>query len=156
MAETLTQKQVRLVLERQCREAADLLKANTPAGTVFCLVLADVGERGNVAYVSTCERESAAKMLDEILGKWSLEHPWALKPDDCPCCFACLAPGIDTDRALVAAFVCGLAAKDGGLSKEPMSRLLCQKHGRMASEAAAFLMSRGAVPEKPVAEDEKR
>ncbi len=155
MAESRVETQVRIVLEKQCREAADLLAKNIPAGTVFCLVLADVGAKGNVAYVSSCERDSAAKMLDEMLGKWSMDHPWAVKPDDCPCCFACLAPGIDTDRAMVTSFVSGLAAKEARLSHEPMSRMLCQKHARMASDAAAFLMAMGA-PLEATSEESKR
>jgi hypothetical protein len=142
MAETIVETQVRLVLERQCRAAADLLAKEIPAGTVFCLVLADVGSKGNLAYVSSCERESAANLLDELLGKWRREHSWAAKPSDYPCCHSCLAPGIDTDRALVVAFVSGLAAKEAGLRSEPMSRMLCEKHARIAGEAAAFLMSR--------------
>lgn len=147
MAETRTETQVRMVLETQCREAADLLKANTPAGTVFCLVLADVGERGNVAYVSTCERDSAENMLYELLEKWAKDRPWTITRADCPCCHACLSPGEDTDRALVVAFLSGLAAKDAGLTRSPMSRTLCLKHARMSAEAAAFLLALGAPPE---------
>ena len=67
MAETFTQKQVRLVLERQCRELADMLKAKVPAGVGFILFLADHGEKGNLAYVATVERESAIETIYEWL-----------------------------------------------------------------------------------------
>lgn len=65
--ETFTQKQVRLVLEQQCRQIANLLKPQVPAGVGFILFLSDFGEGGNVAYVSTVEREGAVKLVQEWL-----------------------------------------------------------------------------------------
>lgn len=62
--------QVRLVQETQCRKAADLLAKSLPAGVGFCLVIADHGERGNMSYVSSIERPSAAVLLLDLVGKW--------------------------------------------------------------------------------------
>jgi hypothetical protein len=67
--ETHVQTQVRLVLERQCREIADKLKAWTPAGVGFALFLADYGEKGNTAYVSTVGREGMIKLVREWLDR---------------------------------------------------------------------------------------
>lgn len=65
--ETLVQKQVRLVLEQQCRQIANLLKPQVPAGVGFILFLSDFGEGGNIAYVSTVERAGAIKLMQEWL-----------------------------------------------------------------------------------------
>jgi hypothetical protein len=75
MSETRTQKQVRLVLEQQCVELAKLLKSKVPAGVGFILFLADIGEEGNIAYVSTVERQSAFKLLHEWLDHQDANHP---------------------------------------------------------------------------------
>jgi hypothetical protein len=75
MSETLTQKQVRLVLEKQCRQLAELLKSQVPAGVGFMLWLTDYGESGNMAYVSTCDRESAHKLAQEWLDLDDANHP---------------------------------------------------------------------------------
>ena len=63
MAETFVQRQVRLVLEQQCRAAADSLKAQLPAGTGFALFIFDFGATGNVAYVSNGTRETVMDLL---------------------------------------------------------------------------------------------
>lgn len=73
--ETIIQKQVRLVLERQCREYAELLKSKVPAGVGFILFLSDYGENGNMAYVSTCERQSVHNLLWEWLDHEDANHP---------------------------------------------------------------------------------
>ena len=65
MAETFVQKQVRLVIEKQCRELADDLKAKVPAGVGFALFLFDFGTKGNVAYVSTADRTDMMNLLTE-------------------------------------------------------------------------------------------
>jgi membrane carboxypeptidase/penicillin-binding protein PbpC len=70
VSETTTQKQVRLLLETQCRDAANLLAKHLPAGTAFALVIADFGEKGNVAYVSSAERDDMIRMFEELLTKW--------------------------------------------------------------------------------------
>jgi len=67
--ETLVEKQVRLVLERQCRELADKLKQWTPAGVGFALFLADFGEKGNTAYVSTVDRADMVRLVKEWLAR---------------------------------------------------------------------------------------
>jgi len=71
-AETLVDKQVRLVLEKQTRDIAEKLKAWCPAGVGFILFLADYGAKGNIAYVSSCDREDAIKMVMEWLGRQRL------------------------------------------------------------------------------------
>lgn len=67
MAESFVQKQVRLVLEQQCREYAELLKAKVPAGVGFILLLSDYGRHGNVAYVATVDRQDSIRLLREWL-----------------------------------------------------------------------------------------
>lgn len=67
MGETFVQKQVRLVLEQQCRDIAEKLKAMCPAGVGFTLFLTDFGEKGNTSYVSTCDREDMIRLLEEHL-----------------------------------------------------------------------------------------
>lgn len=69
MTETLVQKQVRLLLERQCRELAAVVKTHAPAGTSFVLFLADNGEGGNMAYVASMERRSAIDLVTEWLDR---------------------------------------------------------------------------------------
>jgi hypothetical protein len=65
MKETLVQKQVRLVLEEQCRDLGRLLRDASPAGTGFALFLFDLGAKGNLAYVSTADREDMVRCLHE-------------------------------------------------------------------------------------------
>jgi hypothetical protein len=67
--ETIVQKQVRLVLEQQCREIAEKLTAMVPAGVGFALFLMDYGVRGNLAYVSTVSREDMIKQVKEWLAR---------------------------------------------------------------------------------------
>lgn len=67
MAESFVDKQVRLVLEKQCRELADLLKPRVPAGVGFTLFLSDFGSDGNLAYVSTVDRQDSIRMVREWL-----------------------------------------------------------------------------------------
>lgn len=56
---------------------------------------------------------------------------------DCPCCHDRIMPGIDTDRALVIAFVAGVTARDQNV---PMGEALCSKHGAIATEALGFAL----------------
>lgn len=56
-------------------------------------------------------------------------------PEDCPCCHECLSPGADTDRALVVAFLGGIAMRELNV---PLEQALCSKHERFAREAVAF------------------
>lgn len=67
MAETQTQIQVRLVLEKQCRELAVEIRKMLPAGTAFALMIADFGVKGNLAYVSNADRSDMIKMVKEWL-----------------------------------------------------------------------------------------
>jgi hypothetical protein len=73
--ETIVQKQVRLVLERQCRELAELLASKVPAGVGFVLFLADHGPKGNTAYVSSVTRDSAHALVHEWLDRQDANHP---------------------------------------------------------------------------------
>jgi hypothetical protein len=62
--------------------------------------------------------------------------PHALS-DVCPCCHdEGIAPGDDTDRALVTAFLCGGVA---GRANVPPEVALCKKHAALAREAVASL-----------------
>ncbi len=69
MSESLVDKQLRLVLERQCQELADHLKPKVPAGVGYFLLLSDYGAVGNTAYVSTFERASAIELMQEWLDR---------------------------------------------------------------------------------------
>ncbi len=71
MAESLVQKQVRLVLEKQCSEIGRVIADALPAGVGFCFVTFDFGpaNSGNMAYLSNGERKSTVKMLRELLEK---------------------------------------------------------------------------------------
>lgn len=67
MAETFVKKQVRLILEQQCHDLAELLKSKVPAGVGFTLFLSDYGEGGNLAYVSTVDRADSIRVIREWL-----------------------------------------------------------------------------------------
>ncbi len=56
--------------------------------------------------------------------------------EDCPCCHDTLVPGLDTDRALICAFVGGVSFAHSGI--EP-NEALCAHHFRLFSEASAFV-----------------
>jgi hypothetical protein len=65
--ESLAIKQVRLVLEQQCRDIAEVIAKHLPAGTAFCLLLADFGAEGNTAFVSNAERSDTINLLEETI-----------------------------------------------------------------------------------------
>ena len=67
--ESIVQKQIRLVLEKQTREIADKLSTMVPAGVGFLLFLADYGVRGNVSYVSSCNRDDAIQLVTKWLAR---------------------------------------------------------------------------------------
>jgi hypothetical protein len=67
--EPLVNKQVRLVLEQQTVDLAKKLKLMVPAGVGYMLFLADYGAKGNVAYVSTCNREDAIGLVTTWLAR---------------------------------------------------------------------------------------
>lgn len=58
--------------------------------------------------------------------------------ENCPCCLGCLAPGPDTDRALVLAFIAGVTARDQNV---PMGNALCEKHTAFAKDALGFVLA---------------
>lgn len=74
MPETIVQKQVRLVLEQQCREIADTIAQACPAGVGFALLLFDYGDGGNIAYVSNGARDDMRKALRELLDRWEVQR----------------------------------------------------------------------------------
>lgn len=67
MDETFVEKQVRLILEQQCRQLAKGLRPQLPAGVGFALFLFDFGAAGNLAYVSTAHREDTIRLIEEWL-----------------------------------------------------------------------------------------
>jgi len=73
--ESFVQKQVRLVLEQQTHDLAGKLTAWCPAGVGFMLFLADYGGKGNVAYVSSCNREDAIKLVENWLARQTSGGP---------------------------------------------------------------------------------
>ena len=68
-------KQMRLVLEQQCRDIASVIAQACPAGVGFLLFIADHGTSGHMAYVSSVERESAIKLVQEWLDRQDANHP---------------------------------------------------------------------------------
>lgn len=69
MAETFVETQVRLVLEKQTREIANVVKERLPAGVGFALFLFDYGAEGNTAYVSTAKRDDMIRLIEEWLAR---------------------------------------------------------------------------------------
>ena len=70
MAETPKQTEKRLALEEQTRAIADVINPMMPEGTTFMLFLGDIGDKGNLAYVGTSQRESTIEMMREFLNRW--------------------------------------------------------------------------------------
>jgi len=68
--ETPEQREKRLTLEFTAREIADQIKEMLPEDTTFMLFLADVGDKGNLAYVGNTKRESTIEMMREFLQRW--------------------------------------------------------------------------------------
>lgn len=64
--------------------------------------------------------------------------------EDCPCCHGCLSPGLDTDRALVVAFLGGVFARD---TETSIAAALCQHHTRLAAQATEFISEH--TPKRP-------
>ncbi len=65
--ETLAETQLRLALEKYCRELAKQLKGAVPEGMGFALFLFDEGADGNMAYVGSAKREDMIKVIREWL-----------------------------------------------------------------------------------------
>jgi hypothetical protein len=61
--------QIRLILEKRCRQIADTIKHLLPAGTGFSLWLFDFGLPGNLAYVSSADRDDMLRLIAEWLSK---------------------------------------------------------------------------------------
>lgn len=68
--ETPEQMEKRLKLEEATRAIADIIKPLLPEDTTFMLFLADVGDKGNLAYVGTSQRDSTIEMMREFLNRW--------------------------------------------------------------------------------------
>jgi hypothetical protein len=63
-------------------------------------------------------------------------------PEECPCCHECLAPGEDTERALVVAFLGGYFARH---YTTPPERALCETHARLVGEAMSWVSGAAAA-----------
>lgn len=74
MEESLVEKQVRLVLEQQVRKLIGIVTPHVPAGVGVMMWLADFGFKGNTAYCSTVDRESALKLVREWMD-WMSPEP---------------------------------------------------------------------------------
>ncbi len=59
--------QLRIHLERECRKLADILKPHVRESTGFTLLLYDMGEDGNISYVSTADRGDMMATFRELL-----------------------------------------------------------------------------------------
>lgn len=57
----------REILEEESRKIADLIHLHLPPGTGFTLFLYDYGADGNLAYISTAEREYSIPLIREWL-----------------------------------------------------------------------------------------
>jgi hypothetical protein len=73
--ESFVQKQVHLVRETQCKELSAHIKTRVPAGVGFILFLCDIGDEGNMAYISTILREDVHKLMWEWLDHEDANHP---------------------------------------------------------------------------------
>lgn len=74
MNESIIEKQVRLLLEKQCADIGREIGALLPAGVGFSLIVFDFGEGGNLAYVSNANRSDMIRSLEELLAKWKAER----------------------------------------------------------------------------------
>lgn len=61
--------QARLIEEMGIGDLAERLKAMMPAGRAFILMTIDYGEGGNLAYISTINREDSVRCVREWLKK---------------------------------------------------------------------------------------
>lgn len=61
---------------------------------------------------------------------------------ECPCCHDGLAPGVDTDRALVIAFLGGVSAANIGVQ---LDDALCGRHFALLRECVEFLRANGGA-----------
>lgn len=68
-AEPPAARQLRLLLERRCREIAAAIKPAMLPGTAFALLMFDVGPgaMGSMAYVASATRESVVNAMQEFL-----------------------------------------------------------------------------------------
>jgi hypothetical protein len=71
--ETMIEKQVRLVLEQQCRDVGGVIARECPAGVGFALVMFDFGDCGSMAYVSNGQRDYMVRALRELLQRLEAE-----------------------------------------------------------------------------------
>lgn len=70
---TRVRQQLRIHIEKECRRLADHLKTELREGTGFTLLLFDMGEEGNISYVSTAERGSMMATLRELIHNLSTD-----------------------------------------------------------------------------------
>lgn len=60
-------------LIRIARQIADSVKSQLPNGTGAIVLCFDYGEKGNMAYMSTANREDCAELLKEFYGLLSAD-----------------------------------------------------------------------------------
>jgi len=70
VSESHVEKQVRLVLEKQCADVGRIIADALPAGVGFAFLAFDFGARGNIAYFSNANREDMIRALEELLARW--------------------------------------------------------------------------------------
>ena len=74
MSESAAEVAYRLQNETECRRIADIIKRELSPGLGFVLFTATHGDGGafsNCSYVSTIERDDAARLLTEMLDHWA-------------------------------------------------------------------------------------
>jgi hypothetical protein len=67
--ESPEQRKARLALEASCAGIGRTLREIMPPGSGFALIMFDFGEKGNMAYVSSAEREDMIRLFVEVLEK---------------------------------------------------------------------------------------
>ena len=67
--ETPDERKARLALEAMCGKIGRKIGDALPPGVGFALILVDIGEQGNLAYVSSAERQSMIRLFVEVLEK---------------------------------------------------------------------------------------
>lgn len=70
---TRVRQQLRIHIEKECRRLADHLKTKLREGTGFTLLLFDMGEEGNISYVSTANRGDMMATFRELLDNLSTD-----------------------------------------------------------------------------------
>jgi hypothetical protein len=68
--ETPNERKERLAVEAKCTDIGRKLGLAMPPGMGFALLMFDFGDKhGNVAYVSSAERQDMIRLFEELLGR---------------------------------------------------------------------------------------